>query len=91
MVWVGLRLVMSGHRGGWLLALGAILVASSGIYRLYIEPLLVKPLHLTFTHSQITLATAAPAILLTMGFISIPLGLFMVAAQQQKELKRVRA
>ncbi len=89
MIWVGVRLILSGHRGGWLLSIGAGLVAFSMVYRLYLEPLLERPLHLTFTQTQIVLATAAPTISLTLGFLLIPIGLLMVAARQQKELKPV--
>lgn len=90
-IWVGLQLVRSGQRGGWLLALGAGSIAFSVVYRLYLEPLLVKPIHLTFSHGMITLATATPTISLTLGFILIPLGLFMVAAHQQKQRPLARA
>ena len=47
----------------------------------------MKPIHLTFTHGMITLATATPTISLTLGFVLISLGLFVVAARQQKEFK----
>lgn len=87
MVAVGLRLAKTGYVGGWLLSSGAGLVAFSLVFRLYIEPLLVKPIHLTFTHGMITLATATPTISLTLGFVLISLGLFVVAARQQKEFK----
>lgn len=87
MVWVGFRLAKTGHVGGWLLSAGAGLVAFSLVYRLFIEPLLVKPIHLTFNHAMITLATATPTLSLTLGFVLIPLGLFMVAARQQKTNK----
>ena len=89
MIWVGIRLIRSSHGGGWLLVVGSALVAFSVVYRLYIEPLLQSPLHLSFTHNQIILATVAPAICLAVGFLLIPLGLLMVAARQQKELKPV--
>lgn len=86
MIWTGYRLVRSGHRGGWLLAVGSFSVCFSLVFRLYIEPLLVKPIHLSFSHSMITLVTITPTMTMTLGFLLIPLGLLMVAAQQQKAL-----
>ncbi|MGJ8726585.1 MAG: hypothetical protein ACSHYB_18720 [Roseibacillus sp.] len=85
LVWVGIRLVRSGHRGGWLLSSGAILVAFSMIYPAYIAAMLVNPIHLTFSREVITLLTMTPTMSLTLGFVFLTLGLFMVAARQQKE------
>lgn len=89
MIWVGFRLVRTGHKGGLFLACGSGLVAFSAIFRLYLEPLLQKPLHLSFNHSLITLVTITPTMTLSFGFMLIPLGLFMIAARQQKELKPI--
>lgn len=85
MVVVGFRLIRNGQFGGWFLSLGASCFAFSIIYRLYLEPLLQKPIHLTFNHTMITLVTIAPTMTLTVGFILLTLGLLMVAARQQKE------
>lgn len=84
LAWVGIHLVRAGSRGGWLLTSGAFFVAFSVIFKLYIEPSLVKPIHLSFSHSTITLITATPTLTLSLGSILIPLGLLMVAAAQQK-------
>ncbi|GHC56910.1 hypothetical protein [Roseibacillus persicicus] len=89
MVGVGFRLVRHGHRGGWFLSMGASLICFSIIFRLYLEPLLEKPLHLTFGRSLITIVTMTPTMTLSLGFILIPLGLLMVAARQQAEQKMI--
>lgn len=88
LVWVGVRLVRSGHHGGWLLSMGAALFAFSSLFQAYIEPLLVKPIHLTFSREMITLVTITPGMTLVLGFICLTLGLFMVAARQQKEQQK---
>lgn len=87
-IWVGIRLILSGHRGGWLLSLGAAAVTFSFICRLFLAPLINEPLHLSFSYNQIAAVTALPAILLSIGFLLIPLGLFVVAARQEKEIRR---
>lgn len=87
MTGVGFRLVRHGHRGGWFLSAGSALVCFSIIFRLYVEPLLEKPLHLSFGHGVITLVTMTPTMTLSMGFILIPLGLLMVAARQHADRK----
>lgn len=89
MVAVGLRLARQGHFGGWLLAAGAAFVGFSLIFRLYLEPLLQNPLHLTFSRTLITLVTMTPTMTLSLGFVLLPLGLFMIAARQQKDLKTI--
>ena len=85
LIWVGIRLVRAGHRGGWLVSVGAGLVIFSFIFRIFINPLLVNPIHLTFSHSMITLVTITPGMTLTIGFLVLSLGLFIVAAREQKE------
>lgn len=87
MMWTGVQLIRGGHRGGWLLSVGAALVCFSLVFQLYLEPLLVNPIHLTFGHGLIALITMTPTMTLTLGFLLIPLGLLMVAAQQQKQQK----
>ena len=89
--WVGFRLVRTGHRGGWLVAAGALLFASAILYNLYAVPLMHRPLHLSFSHNMIALATAAPTLLRTLGFILMPLGLLLVVARQQKQLVRINS
>ena len=84
LIWVGIRLVRSGHRGGWLLTMGAGLVTFSSIFHMFINPLLVNPVHLTFSRTMITLVTVLPPLTLTFGFMFLALGLFIVAAREEK-------
>ena len=85
LIWVGIRLARFGHRGGWLMLVGASLLMFSFLFRSYIEPMLVKPIHLTFSREMITLVTITPTMTLTLGFLTLALGLFIVAAREQKE------
>ena len=83
LIWVGFRLVRSGRRGGWLLSFGTGLVAFSFIFRMFINPLLVNPIHLSFSREMITLVTMTPPVTFVVGFMILALGLFMVAAGEQ--------